>query len=175
MRKIITLVSLLFVYHFSIANELAMEYDKAIKQLDLRVTEAYSNADLNISQEEMLKQIHLIQTSFEDYFEIAAKIKQKFKEQDIRLFADLADLNPNYCKIESESDNTYTFLAIAEPALAPLMLFNDKEVVFKLKNYGDLRDMNDSLVREEFRIKKNKGKSKRYLRKLRILKEELEF
>jgi hypothetical protein len=148
---------------------------KPFKHLELEVNQAYENANVSMSNQEMLSQIKSIQSSFNDYMEVASKIKAKFKERDLQLFADLSDINPNYCKMEAESDEMYTYLAFVQPALAPLILLQDKEVVFKLKNYGDLRDLNDSLSKEEFKIKKNKSKSKRYLRKLRYLKEELTF
>jgi hypothetical protein len=175
MRHLFTFLSLC-AFTFAVqANELAIQYDQAIKDLNNQVATAYDNANLHMSNTEMLDQLNQIQSSFQNYTEVATEIKARFKNQDIQLYADLADLNPKYCRIEAEKDNTLTFLGLVDPALAPLALLDDAEIVFKLKNFGDLMDFNRQLSREEYRIKMEKGKTKRYIRKLRSLKEELTF
>jgi len=171
-----TLSLLLFFSILTVqANELATKYDVAIKTLNTEVQLAYEKAHLQMSGTEMLEQLKQIQTSFVSYLEVAREIKARFKQKDMHLYAELSDINSNYCKIEAKTDDTYTILAITNPELAPWLMSSKGEVVFKLKNYSDLKDLNEQLSREEFRIKTNKAKSKRYLRKLSRLQNELLF
>ena len=175
MKKLILSFSLFLSILTVQANELATNYDIAIKTLNTDVKQAYDKAHLQMSGTEMLEQLNQIQTSFTAYLEIARDIKARFKEKDMHLYAELADLNPNYCKLEAKKDNMYSFLAITNPEILPLALSSSSEVVFKLKNYSDLKDLNSQLSREEYRIKTNKEKSKRYLRQLNRLQNELLF
>jgi len=174
MRKMIALFSLALATT-SFANELVIEYDNSIKNLRESVDVVYENVHLSMHTKDILAQLDNLKLAFDDYVDAATEIKAKFKEKDIQLFADLSAMNPKYCELDVVEDNTFSILAIADPALAPLALLDDSEIKFKLSNYWDLIDLNKSLMREEFKTKMNRSNPKRFLRKINRLRTELMF
>ncbi len=174
MRKMIALFSLALATS-SFANELVIEYDNSFKNLKESVEAVYKDSHVGMKNSDILSQLNDIQLAFKDYVDAASEIAAKFKEKDIQLYADLSALNPKYCELDVVEDNTFSILAITNPAFASLALLDDAEVKFRLTNYYDLVDLNKALMREEFRTKMNKSNPKRFIRKLNRLRTELLF
>jgi len=174
MKNLIAIFSLFFAT-CSLANDLVIRYHGSVEELKSRATAIYQKTDLATSATEALEDIAHLKAAMEEYISAAQDIRARFKQQDIQLFADLQATNAAYCRLDAERDDTWWILGLADPALAPLGLLSDERVVLKLNNYSDLESLSHQLVREEFKLKTNKYKPKRYLRKLKRLKEELTF
>lgn len=181
MKKMIAVFFLFAISGTSRANNLAHAYDSTLNTLKNEVHMAYERANLQMSNNEMLNQITTIQSSFASYIDLSQQIRERFRQKDIQLFADLNKINSKYCSLdveeEEEDELDDVFLALINPLF---LLIDDAdtdegEVVFRLSRYGELKEMNRQLNKEEYRIKSNKPKSKRYLRKLTRLKDKLNF
>lgn len=174
MKNVIAIFSIL-VTTFSFSNDLVLKYHSSVIELKTKTTSIYQKTDLSTSSEQALKDISLLKNTFDEYISAAQAIRARFKQQDIQLFADLQAMDATYCSLDTERDDNWWILGLTNPALAPLGLLGDERVVLQLSNYSDLESIAQQFAREEFKLKTNKYKPKRYLRKLKRLVDELNF